>query len=142
MGRFMLGPYGHLVSRVVHEKHIYKEYIGLDACAANLMRPAMYGAYHHITVLGKENAPCDHVYDVTGSLCENNDKFAVDRALPKIDIGDYVVIHDSGAHGYAMGYNYNGKLRSAELLLREDGSVKLIRRAETPEDYFATMIFD
>jgi diaminopimelate decarboxylase len=142
MGRFMLGPYGHLVSRVVHEKHIYKEYIGLDACAANLMRPAMYGAYHHITVLGKEDAPCDHVYDVTGSLCENNDKFAVDRALPKIDIGDYVVIHDSGAHGYAMGYNYNGKLRSAELLLREDGSVKLIRRAETPEDYFATMIFD
>ncbi len=142
MGRFMLGPYGHLVARAIHEKHIYKEYIGLDACAANLMRPAMYGAYHHITVLGKENAPCDHVYDVTGSLCENNDKFAVDRELPKIDMGEYVVIHDTGAHGYAMGYNYNGKLRSAELLLREDGSVKLIRRAETPEDYFSTMIFD
>lgn len=141
LGRFMLAPYGHLVARAIHEKHIWKEYIGLDACAANLMRPAIYGAYHHITVLGKENEPCDHKYDVTGGLCENCDKFAVDRMLPKIDIGDYVVIHDSGAHGFAMGYNYNGKLRSAELLLREDGSVKLIRRAETPEDYFATLDF-
>ncbi|MCR5349962.1 MAG: diaminopimelate decarboxylase [Acholeplasmatales bacterium] len=141
LGRFMLAPYGHLVSKVVHEKHIYKEYIGLDACAANLMRPAMYGAYHHITVLGKENEKCDHKYDVTGGLCENNDKFAIDRMLPKIDIGDYVVIHDSGAHGFSMGYNYNGKLRSAELLLKEDGTVKLIRRAETPNDYFATFDF-
>ncbi len=139
LGRFMLAPYGHLVTKVLHEKHIWKEYVGLDACAANLMRPAMYGAYHHITVLGKENAPCDHLYDVTGGLCENNDKFAVDRMLPKIDIGDYLVIHDTGAHGFSMGYNYNGKLRSAELLLKEDGSVKLIRRAETPEDYFATL---
>ena len=141
LGRFMLAPYGHLVTKAIHEKHIYKEYIGVDACAVNLMRPAMYGAYHHITVLGKENAPCDHKYDVTGSLCENNDKFAVDRMLPKIDMGDYLVIHDTGAHGFAMGYNYNGKLKSAELLLREDGSVKLIRRAETPEDYFATLDF-
>ncbi len=141
LGRFMLGPYGCLVSKAIHEKHIYKEYIGLNTCACDLMRPAMYGAYHHITVMGKENEPCDHIYDVTGSLCENNDKFAVDRALPKIDIGDYIVIHDTGAHGRAMGYNYNGKLRSAELLLREDGSVKLIRRGETLEDYFATMIF-
>ncbi len=139
LGRFMMAPYGHLVAKVLHEKHIWKEYIGLDACAANLMRPAMYGAYHHITVLGKENQPCDHKYDVTGGLCENNDKFAIDRMLPKIDIGDYLVIHDSGAHGFAMGYNYNGKLRSAELLLKEDGSVKLIRRAETPADYFATL---
>lgn len=139
LGRFMLAPYGHLVAKVLHEKHIWKEYIGLDACAANLMRPAMYKAYHHITVLGKENAPCDHLYDVTGGLCENNDKFAVDRMLPKINVGDYVVIHDTGAHGFSMGYNYNGKLRSAELLLRPDGSVKLIRRAETPEDYFATL---
>ena len=139
LGRFMLAPYGHLVTTVVHEKHIYKEYIGVDACAANLMRPAMYGAYHHITVLGKENEPCDHVYDVTGSLCENNDKFAIDRKLPKIDIGDIIVIHDAGAHGFAMGYNYNGRLRSAELLLREDGSVAEIRRAETVEDYFATL---
>ena len=139
LGRFMLAPYGHLVAKVLHEKHIWKEYVGLDACAANLMRPAMYGAYHHITVLGKENEPCDHLYDVTGGLCENNDKFAVDRMLPKIDIGDYLVIHDTGAHGFSMGYNYNGKLRSAELLLKEDGSVKLIRRAETPEDYFATL---
>ena len=138
MGRFMLGPYGCLVTKAIHEKHIYKEYIGVDACAANLMRPAIYGAYHHITVLGKENAPCDHVYDVTGSLCENCDKFAVDRNLPKIDMGDYLVIHDTGAHGFSMGYNYNGRLRSAELLLKEDGSVKMIRRAETPEDYFAT----
>ena len=141
LGRYMLGPYGCLVTKAVHEKHIYKEYIGLDACACNLMRPAMYGAYHHITVMGKEDWPHDHVYDITGSLCENNDKFAVDRALPKIDIGDFVVIHDTGAHGHSMGYNYNGKLRSAELLLKVDGSVELIRRAETPEDYFATAIF-
>ena len=139
LGRFMLAPYGHLVTKAIHEKHIYKEYIGVDACAVNLMRPAMYGAYHHITVLGKENEPCDHTYDVTGSLCENNDKFAIDRKLPKIDMGDYLVIHDTGAHGFAMGYNYNGKLKSAELLLCEDGSVKQIRRAETPEDYFATL---
>ncbi len=141
LGRFMLAPYGHLVSTVLHQKHIYKEYIGLDACAANLMRPAMYGAYHHITVLGKENAPCDHKYDVTGGLCENNDKFAVDRMLPEINIGDVVVIHDTGAHGFSMGYNYNGKLRSAEVLLKEDGSHELIRRAETPADYFATFDF-
>ena len=141
LGRFMLAPYGHLVSTVLHQKHIYKEYIGLDACAANLMRPAMYGAYHHITVLGKENAPCDHKYDVTGGLCENNDKFAVDRMLPEINIGDVVVIHDTGAHGFSMGYNYNAKLRSAELLLCEDGSVEMIRRAETPKDYFATFDF-
>ena len=138
LGRFMMGPYGQLVTTAVHEKHTHKEYIGLDACAVNLMRPAMYGAYHHITVLGKEDAPCDYVYDVTGSLCENNDKFAIDRELPKIDKGDYIVIHDTGAHGFAMGYNYNGKLKSAELLLKEDGSVQLIRRAETPKDYFAT----
>ena len=139
LGRFMLAPYGCLVAKVLHEKHIWKDYVGLDACAANLMRPAMYGAYHHITVLGKENEPCDHMYDVTGGLCENNDKFAIDRMLPKIDIGDYVVIHDTGAHGFSMGYNYNGKLRSAELLLKEDGTVKQIRRAETPQDYFATL---
>ena len=139
LGRFMLAPYGHLVTTVLHHKHIYREYVGVDACAANLMRPAMYGAYHHITVLGKENAPLDHVYDVTGGLCENNDKFAVDRSLPNIEIGDILVIHDTGAHGHAMGYNYNGKLRSAEVLLREDGSFKLIRRAETPADYFATL---
>ena len=141
LGRYMLGPYGCLVTKAVHEKHIHKEYIGLDACACNLMRPAMYGAYHHITVMGKENQPNDHIYDITGSLCENNDKFAIDRALPKIDIGDFIIIHDTGAHGHSMGYNYNGKLRSAELLLREDGSVQMIRRAETPEDYFATAIF-
>ena len=141
LGRYMLGPNGCLVTTAIHEKHIYKEYIGLDACAANLMRPAMYGAYHHITVMGKENAPCDHKYDVTGGLCENNDKFAVDRMLPKIDIGDLVVLHDTGAHGFSMGYNYNGKLRSAEVLLCEDGSAKLIRRAETPKDYFATFDF-
>ena len=139
LGRFMLAPYGELVTKAIHEKHIYKEYIGVDACAVNLMRPAMYGAYHHITVLGKENEPCDHTYDVTGSLCENNDKFAIDRKLPKIDMGDYLVIHDAGAHGFSMGYNYNGKLKSAELLLCEDGSVKQIRRAETPADYFATL---
>mgnify|MGYP002711036739 CR=1 FL=1 len=138
LGRYMMAPYGHLVTQVIHEKHTHKEYIGVDACAVNLMRPAMYGAYHHITVLGKENEPCDHKYDVTGSLCENNDKFAIDRMLPKIDIGDYIAIHDTGAHGFAMGYNYNGKLKSAELLLKEDGSVELIRRAETPKDYFAT----
>ena len=141
LGRFMLGPYGNLITKAVHEKHIYKEYIGVDACAANLMRPAIYGAYHHITVLGKENEPCDHKYDVTGGLCENNDKFAVDRMLPKIDMGDYLAIHDAGAHGFSMGYNYNGKLRSAEILLCEDGSFKLIRRAETPADYFATFDF-
>jgi diaminopimelate decarboxylase len=141
LGRYMLAPYGHLVATAIHEKHIFKEYIGLDACAVNLMRPAMYGAYHHITVMGKENSPCDHLYDITGSLCENNDKFAIDRMLPKIDIGDLIVIHDTGAHGYSMGYNYNGKLKSAELLLKEDGSVELIRRAETPEDYFATFDF-
>lgn len=141
MGRYMLAPYGALVSRVIHQKHIYKEYIGLDACAANLMRPAIYGAYHHITVMGKEDAPCDHKYDVTGGLCENNDKFAIDRMLPEINIGDLVFIHDAGAHGFAMGYNYNGKLRSAELLLKEDGSVEMIRRAETPADYFATFDF-
>ena len=142
LGRFMLAPYGHLVTRVLHEKHTHKEYIGVDACAANLMRPAIYGAYHHITVIGKENEPCDHKYDVTGSLCENCDKFAVDRMLPKIDIGDLIVIHDTGAHGHAMGYQYNGRLRSAEVLLQEDGSTRLIRRAETPEDYFATAIWD
>ena len=141
LGRFMLAPFGHLISTVLHKKHIYKEYVGLDACAANLMRPAMYGAYHHITVLGKEDEILDHVYDVTGGLCENNDKFAIDRWLPNIDIGDFVVIHDTGAHGHSMGYNYNGKLRSAEVLLCENGAPRLIRRAETPEDYFATLDF-
>lgn len=139
LGRFMLAPYGHLVTKAIHEKHTHKEYIGVDACAVNLMRPAMYGAYHHITVLGKENEPATCTYDVTGSLCENNDKFAIDRKLPKIDKGDYLVIHDTGAHGFAMGYNYNGKLKSAELLLCEDNSVKMIRRAETVNDYFATL---
>ena len=141
MGRYMLAPHGHLVTRVLHEKHTYKEYIGVDACAANLMRPAMYGAYHHITVMGKENAPCDHKYDVTGSLCENNDKFAVDRMLPRIDIGDLLVLHDTGAHGFSMGYNYTGRLRSAELLLKENGTVEMMRRAETPDDYFATLVW-
>ena len=141
LGRFMLAPYGHLVTRATHEKHIYKEYIGVDACACDLMRPAMYGSYHHITVMGKETAPCDHKYDIVGSLCENNDKFAIDRVLPGIDRGDLLVIHDTGAHGHAMGYNYNGKLRSAELLLKEDGSVQLIRRAETLEDYFSTVVW-
>ena len=141
LGRYMLGPYGCLVTRAINEKHTHKEYIGVDACAVDLMRPAMYGAYHHITVMGKENEPCDHTYDVTGSLCENNDKFAIDRRLPKIDMGDLLVIHDTGAHGYSMGYNYNGKLRSAEILLREDGSTQMIRRAETPRDYFATFDF-
>lgn len=139
MGRYMLGPYGCLVTKAIHEKHTYKEYIGVDACAANLMRPAMYGAYHHITVMGKENVPCDHKYDVIGSLCENNDKFAIDRMLPEIEMGDLLVIHDAGAHGFSMGYNYNGKLRSAELLLKEDGTVQKIRRAETEKDYFATL---
>ena len=141
LGRFMLAPYGHLISTVLHKKHIYREYVGLDACAADLMRPAMYGAYHHITVLGKENAILDHVYDVTGGLCENNDKFAIDRSLPKIEIGDILAIHDTGAHGYSMGYNYNGKLRSAEVLLKADGSFQMIRRAEKPSDYFATFDF-
>ncbi len=141
LGRFMLAPHGLLIAKVLHEKHTYKEYIGVDACAANLMRPAMYGAYHHITVLGKENGQCDYKYDVTGGLCENNDKFAIDRMLPKINIGDYLAIHDAGAHGFSMGYNYNGKLRSAELLLKEDGTVQMIRRAETPGDYFATFDF-
>ena len=138
MGRFMMGPYGCLVTKAIHEKHTHKEYIGVDACAVNLMRPAMYGAYHHITVMGKEDQPCDHMYDVTGSLCENNDKFAIDRYLPRIDMGDLLVIHDTGAHGFAMGYNYNGKLKSSEILLHEDGSFEMIRRAETPKDYFAT----
>ena len=138
LGRFMMGPYGCLVTKAIHEKHTHKEYIGVDACAVNLMRPAMYGAYHHITVMGKEHEPCNYKYDVTGSLCENNDKFAVDRMLPKIDKGDLLVIHDTGAHGFAMGYNYNGKLKSAEILLKTDGSTQLIRRAETPKDYFAT----
>ena len=142
LGRFMLAPNGCLVTRVLHFKHTYKEYVGVDACAANLMRPAMYGAYHHITVMGKEDAPSDHKYDVTGGLCENNDKFAIDRMLPEVERGDLLVIHDTGAHGFSMGYNYNGKLRSAEVLLQEDGSTRLIRRAETPEDYFATMLFD
>jgi len=141
LGRFMLAPYGCLVTRAIHEKHTYKEYIGCDACAVNLMRPAMYGAYHHITIAGKENAVCDHEYDITGSLCENNDKFAIDRMLPQIDIGDYLIIHDTGAHGFSMGYNYNGKLKSSELLLETDGSVQMIRRAETPTDYFATFDF-
>ena len=138
LGRFMMAPYGHLLTLAIHENHTHKEYIGCDACAVNLMRPAMYGAYHHITVLGKEGQACDHMYDVTGSLCENNDKFAIDRMLPKVDMGDYLVIHDTGAHGFAMGYNYNGKLKSSELLLKENGDVQLIRRAETPKDYFAT----
>ena len=138
LGRYMTGPYGALITQAIHEKHIHKEYIGTDACAANLMRPAVYGAYHHITVLGKENEPCDCLYDITGSLCENCDKFAIDRKLPQIAKGDYLFIHDTGAHGHSMGYNYNGKLRSAEHLLKEDGSVRLIRRAETLNDYFAT----
>ena len=138
LGRFMMGPYGCLVTKAIHEKHTHKEYIGVDACAVNLMRPAMYGAYHHITVMGKEDAPCDHMYDITGSLCENNDKFAIDRYLPEISKGDLLVIHDTGAHGFSMGYNYNGKLKSSEILLKEDGSFEMIRRAETPKDYFAT----
>lgn len=141
LGRFMMGPYGALVTKAIHEKHTYKEYVGVDACAVNLMRPAMYGAYHHITVLGREDEPCTRMYDVVGSLCENNDKFAIDRMLPEIKKGDLLFIHDAGAHGFAMGYNYNGKLKSAELLLKEDGTVEMIRRAETPEDYFATFDF-
>ena len=141
LGRFMTGPHGCLIATAIHKKHIYKEYIGLDACAVNLMRPAIYDAYHHITVSGKEDELCDHVYDVVGSLCENNDKFAIDRALPQIDDGDLVIIHDTGAHGFSMGYNYNGKLKSAELLLHPDGSFSMIRRAETPRDYFATFDF-
>ena len=140
-GRMITGPYGYLVSKVIHKKNIYKQYVGLDANMANLMRPAIYGAYHHITVLGKEDRPLDHIYDVTGSLCENNDKFAIDRKLPEIDIDDIIVIHDAGAHGHAMGFNYNGKLRSSELLLKPDGEIQLIRRAETVEDYFATLDF-
>lgn len=138
MGRFMMGPHGGLVTRAIHAKHTYKNYIGVDACAANLMRPAMYGAYHHITVLGKENAPLTEVYDVTGALCENNDKFAIDRKLPAIENGDLLFIHDTGAHGFSMGYNYNARLWSSEILLKEDGSFELIRRAQTPRDYFAT----
>ena len=140
-GRMITGPYGYLAATALHEKNIYKHYIGLDACMANLMRPALYGSYHHITVVGKENAPADTKYDITGSLCENNDKFAIDRMLPKIDIGDILVFHDTGAHGSAMGFNYNGKLRCQELLLKEDGSVEVIRRAETLDDYFATLDF-
>jgi diaminopimelate decarboxylase len=140
-GRMVTGPYGYLISTVLHKKDIYKQYVGLDANMANLMRPAIYGAYHHITVMGKEDRPLDHVYDVTGSLCENNDKFAIDRKLPEIEIGDIVVIHDTGAHGHAMGFNYNGKLRSAELLLKSDGKVEMIRRDETIDDYFATLDF-
>ncbi len=139
LGRYMMGPYGCLVTKAIHEKHTHKEYIGVDACAVNLMRPAMYGAYHHITVMGKEDSLCSNKYDVVGSLCENNDKFAVDRMLPEIEKGDLLVIHDTGAHGSAMGYNYNGKLKSAEILLKEDGSTQLIRRAETPMDYFSTL---
>ena len=139
LGRYITGPFGYLVTTAIRQKNTYKKYIGLDACACNLMRPAMYGAYHHITVMGKEQQPLTCLYDVVGSLCENNDKFAVDRPLPKIDIGDRIVIHDTGAHGFSMGYNYNGKLRSAEVLLKTDGSTELIRRAETPADYFATL---
>ena len=141
LGRYVTGPHGCLVTTAIHEKHIYREYIGVDACAVDLMRPAMYGAYHHISVMGKLDAPKDHIYDVVGSLCENNDKFAVQRALPKIDMGDVLVIHDTGAHGYSMGYNYNGKLKSAEILLHSDGSFSMIRRAEKPRDYFATLDF-
>lgn len=138
-GRFVTGPHGYLISTVLHLKETYRNYVGLDASMANLMRPGMYGAYHHITILGKENDPHTHTYDVTGSLCENNDKFAIHRTLPRIEVGDIVAIHDTGAHGHSMGFNYNGKLRSAELLLRADGSAKLIRRAETLEDHFATL---
>jgi diaminopimelate decarboxylase len=141
-GRAVTGPYGYLVSRVRHVTKKHRDYVGLDACMANLMRPALYGAYHQITVLGKEDRPLDHVYDVTGSLCENNDKFAVQRPLPKIEPGDMVVIHNTGAHGHAMGFNYNGKLRSAEFLMEADGSFRLIRRAETINDYFATLDFE
>ena len=139
-GRVITGPYGCLVSRVLHLKHTYRDYVGMDACMANLMRPALYGAYHHITVLGKEDRPCDHIYDVTGSLCENNDKFAIARPLPEIERGDLLVFHDTGAHGHAMGFQYNGKLRSAEYLRRTDGTIEMIRRAETLDDYFATLV--
>ena len=139
LGRYITGPFGYLVTRAIHKKETHKKYIGVDACAVNLMRPAMYGAYHHITVMGKETAPLTNVYDVVGSLCENNDKFAIDRPLPRTEPGDLLVIHDTGAHGFSMGYNYNGKLRSAEVLLKPDGSAKLIRRAETPQDYFSTL---
>ena len=142
LGRWMTGPMGWLVTRATHHKDTYRHYIGVDACAVNLMRPAMYGAYHHITVCGKRDWPCDHVYDVTGSLCENNDKFAINRALPRIDEGDLLVIHDTGAHGHAMGYNYNGRLRSAEILYTKEGGYHMIRRAETPQDYFATLDID
>ncbi|MDN5309886.1 MAG: diaminopimelate decarboxylase [Methanolobus sp.] len=141
-GRVITGPYGYLVTTVRHLKHIYKDYVGTDASMANLMRPGIYGAYHHITVLGKEKEAPTHTYDVTGSLCENNDKFAIDRKLPEVERGDVLVIHDTGAHGYAMGFNYNGKLRSAEILLNEDGSFVQIRRAETVDDYFATLDFE
>ena len=141
LGRYMLAPNGGLITKAIHEKNTYKNYIGVDACAANLMRPAIYGAYHHITVLGKENQENTNTYNIVGGLCENSDKFAIDRKLPEIEIGDYIFIHDSGAHGFSMGYNYNGKLRSAELLLKQDGDVKLIRRAETADDYFATLLF-
>ncbi len=141
LGRFMMGPYGGLVTTVIHQKHIYKDYLGCDACAANLMRPAIYGAYHHITVMGKDNEPCDPIYDVTGSLCENSDKFAIDRSLPEVEDGDLLFIHDTGAHGHSMGYNYNGRLRSAEILYKTDGTAQMIRRAETPADYFATLDF-
>ncbi|MEN6594199.1 MAG: diaminopimelate decarboxylase [Clostridiaceae bacterium] len=139
LGRYITGPFGYLVTRAIHKKETYKKYIGVDACACNLMRPAMYGAYHHITVMGKEDQPLTNVYDVVGALCENNDKFAIDRPLPKTEPGDLLVIHDTGAHGFSMGYNYNGKLRSAEVLLKSDGSTELIRRAETPSDYFSTL---
>lgn len=139
MGRFITGPYGALVTRVIHEKHIYHDYLGVDACAADLMRPMLYGAYHHITVMGREDEPCDHTYDVTGALCENSDRLANDRALPECHPGDLLYVHDVGAHGHCMGYNYNGRLRHAELLLEPDGDVRLIRRAETPSDYFATL---
>ncbi len=142
LGRWITGPFGWLVTRAVHEKKIYRDYIGVDACAVNLMRPAMYGAYHHITVCGKRDNPADHMYDITGSLCENNDKFAIQRPLPRINLGDLLVIHDTGAHGYAMGYNYNGRLRSAEILYTADGDYRMIRRAERPEDYFATLDMD
>lgn len=139
LGRYMTGPIGWLITRAIHEKHIYREYIGVDACASNLMRPAMYGAYHHITVAGKEDAPCTETYDVVGSLCENNDKFAIQREMPKVEMGDLLIIHDTGAHGYSMGYNYNGRLKSAEVLLMDNDEFRLIRRAETPDDYFATL---
>ncbi len=142
LGRWMTGPVGWLVTHAMHEKKIYRDYIGVDACAVNLMRPAMYGAYHHITVCGKADLPADHVYDITGSLCENNDKFAWERALPEITPGDLLVIHDTGAHGFSMGYNYNGRLRSAEILYTQEGDYRLIRRAETPADYFATLDLD